>query len=163
MKDYFKLMGLGGILCAIIITICIIIAYRSSKKENYPSNEYESLHQQMEYPFHTFPIRPVEQMYQSTFSYSPNSDYIMPTPYNWKQNAERICSQFNNGMVPKKIQDCPNSSFDFVYDLKKYIKDDTNVEGGGCIQIGIRSQPNCYNDKDGKYKPWMERLKVSSP
>ncbi len=158
-----------GIVIIIGLTciIGLIIAYKESKKEQY--SEYKTIRSQLLYPLSSpspMLLPNVEQDYIPLFNYYPSETqqqtYTEPNMDRWKQNAEQICSQYNTGLVPKSVQDCPDSSFSYADQtiLQKYIK---GAQVGGCIQLGESSQPNCYSDNEGKYKPWFDRLKTRSP
>ena len=83
----------------------------------------------------------------------------------WRTNAIATCSR-NNAEIPRpprSTQDCPDSSFAYVNDLSYYVGAKNSPSIPGCIQLNNLDDPFCYNDAEGKYKPWMLKNKLISP
>lgn len=85
-----------------------------------------------------------------------NNTYLLDFP----QQRHNECSYYDGPYAPRTPQDCPNSSFDFVTDMSKYV---TGENHAGCMQLGPTSIPYCYSDAKGKYQPWKLRLQAYSP
>lgn len=80
--------------------------------------------------------------------------------YNWQANMSSQCSANDAPFAPRTQQDCPDSSYTYVTDMSQFVP---NVQGGGCIQLGIGSQNFCYSNEQGKYQPWWEKINVQTP
>jgi hypothetical protein len=84
-----------------------------------------------------------------------DNTYLLDFP----QQRKNECAYYNGPYAPRTPQDCPNSSFDFITDMSKYIPGSKHA---GCIQLGTTSIPYCYSDAQGKYKVWNKRLQAFS-
>ena len=143
---------IGCLIALAIIIISTIVAIKA-KNENF--SNYEAVAESSSFILN--PVKFIQDDFE-TLVVEPTNSSGYPERNNWKENAKNKCKTYNNGLIPKNLQSCPDSSFDFVTDLTRYIK---GANYGGCIQLKDNNYPNCWSDDKGNYSPWFQKLELN--
>jgi hypothetical protein len=80
---------------------------------------------------------------------SPQYDFS-----DWTRKYIRQCESYNRSSPPLMVQDCPDSSFTFVSDLRAFVPNAEPIPG--CIQL--KDSPFCFSTSTGKYEADLYRI-----
>ena len=168
-NDFFscinKVMSIENIV--IVCSCLLMIGLVSTELRKEPFETVQEYQDQYQLPQTGFEDGKGWQEISQSMIISPPSPPSLKAPslnrwYDWQANMQSICSSYDAPIAPRTPQDCPDTSFSYVTDLSKFVKDVPKGQGG-CIQLGRDSQNFCYSDKRGKYHVWWEKVATQSP